>query len=103
MMRRAFAFLSILLFILSLMPCSDCYGEESSSDLEIAAESPAEDAHADDNENCSPFCCACCNFTISQKAFNIDLIYSTSSAYHIAILINEPVKHSGKIWQPPKC
>ncbi|NVK82679.1 MAG: hypothetical protein HWE21_00065 [Cytophagia bacterium] len=101
-MRRAFAFLSIVIFILSLAPCTDCYGEDVATQQEISSQIPADDAHTDDLEDCSPFCCACCNFTISQKAFDLDLAYSANSAYFSAVLGSEPLKHSRKIWQPPR-
>ncbi|PWL29675.1 hypothetical protein [uncultured Roseivirga sp.] len=101
-MRRAFAFLSLIIFAVSLAPCTDCYGEDVINDQELTAQAPVEDTHADDVEECSPFCCACCNFTISQKAFNVDLAYSANSAYFSSVLLSEPVKHSRKIWQPPR-
>lgn len=101
-MRRAIAFLSIIIFTLSLVPCTDCYGEESAVEQEVATQNQSEDAHADDVEDCSPFCCACCSFTISQKPFEVDLAYQLNSSYDASIFLSEPTEHAGKIWQPPR-
>lgn len=110
-MRYLSAILACMIFILSLLPCTD--GQEHIADSHIEHhESHIVDEHSDENSstshdhegNCPPFCtCNCCGVTVSITEldtysisfFNPEIQTEFHYSFHYSHL------HPTIVWQPP--
>ena len=94
--------LSLLIFSMSVSPCSDWYTCDDNQTTEL---SPQHDHSQDTTDHCTPFCiCSCCgvSFTIAKlkitpKDFSTP-IFSPNFYYNS----NHSFDYFGNVWQPPK-
>ncbi len=91
--------LSILIFSLSIIPCSDshtCGMEEH----EVLGHNHSEDTE----DHCSPFCvCHCCGISIGLPEEVEDLSFheKKSIKYTFAYFFDYLFDHSSNTWRPP--
>ena len=105
---RFFAFmLSIVVLVLSCMPCADAVGGCIGSHQTITASQAHNQANGFDpcNDNCSPFCsCSCCSgFTITNYVVLAPgQFVATFKPDYNKYLFAEIPDISFPVWQPPQ-
>jgi hypothetical protein len=112
---KIFSFLlSIYIFCLAIMPCSDIHlvlhEIEHSSAYHNDYESQDNRDHSEDSDNhCSPFCtCSCCHTSINFEFGSKNVLVSTkfvlvSRVDNTFLYYDSPSStYRNTIWQPPK-
>lgn len=109
---KLFSFiLSIYIFCLAIMPCSDFHIVLNESEYSVAYQEDHESHDHDQNkdEHCSPFCiCTCChtpmNFEFGQKDVVSSIPYTQVSTDDNTFMYYDSPSSSylNTIWQPPK-
>jgi hypothetical protein len=103
--------LSVYIFCLAVMPCSDIHLvlEESKQAIAHHDDHTTHDHDQDTEKHCSPFCtCTCChtpiNFEFGIKNFVPDILYVEISTDEITFLYYDSpsTAYRNTIWQPPK-
>lgn len=105
-MRITAVILSLLILILSCIPCGDAIAAQAPFNTETSQKAPIDKSeHSDHQDLCSPFCqCACCS--------TVSLLHPPVLLSHTIIFPDTPV-YSGylpegeieislPVWQPPQ-
>ena len=106
-MRLTAFLLSILVLLLSCLPCADavaCGSAQGESFAHFTSSNQQHTPHSDDC--CSPFCqCACCASLAmpQQAAFDFPEAIAIHSDVTFASYLPEPVREMVRpVWQPPR-
>ncbi len=106
-MKKIAFILSIIIFSLSLMPCTDGY----TCDIDaygMSVHNDGSDGHNhndDEGDLCSPFCyCACCSVSFTMNNLNMEIKSNIIPLQEYLFSYNSI--HSNEfddnVWQPPK-
>ncbi len=100
-MRFFAIILSILLFYLTIMPCSDALTCEEEKRVEL---SQNHDHSKDKNDFCTPLCiCQCCSTSMvyPDLELNQNEKLNTIFSYHALFTFNYSHKYHKRVWHPP--
>ena len=94
---------AVLIFIFSIVPCSDAIGSHNNH-TELVQEHENH-MHNDAEDSCTPFCvCECCSISIIDISFitsleeKIDFIFS----YNFSYSLDYSFEYTHNVWNPPK-
>lgn len=107
-MRFTAFILSVLIVVLSVLPCSDALAENTSSSSNITHVTQHDD-HSHESDFCSPLCtCACCGTVVvtAQKVqASVEaprILFSENNKTTFALGQQIPNSFNGATWLPPK-
>ena len=99
-MKNITFILSLLIFVMSVMPCSDNYTCED-TDTALSAKHDHSD---DEGDLCSPFCfCSCCGIkvNIQMESNSLKPLMEMADAYLFTYESLYTSSYIEKIWHPP--
>lgn len=106
-MRIVAIFLSILIFLFSVMPCGDAVaGPIATTHFQEGSSESHQHSHQDGDNCCSPFCqCACCAL-LALPITNLQVssfeVISFAQPIYFSSAIDFLLAWSNAVWQPPK-
>ncbi|TQM49986.1 hypothetical protein BDE36_1720 [Arcticibacter tournemirensis] len=93
---------SLMVFVMSFMPCADTFAETSKKDSAVNHNSSSPEDHM--NDLCSPFCqCTCCTTPAATKISVFSILLPVSAEFELGEHIPGDVRNTPiSVWQPPK-
>ena len=108
-MKKIALILSLIIFSLSLMPCTDGYTCDidayGAPNLNDSSDGHNHSHNDDEGDLCSPFCyCACCSvsFTMSNAFLEIRSFDVPHQEYLFSYNSINSNEFNDNVWQPPK-